>query len=241
MSGTRVHTPAPSVGDLLAGRKKGRHARTFQPVRRNSRHRGEREARFWRATDRTELQATLEAAKMHDLLGKQAGQRNGPLGHIGLQVLEALMSVVQWSNGRLDPAIDWIAKRIRRARSAVIRALKRLKDEGFLDWLRRTEVIEDAEGAGPRVRQISNAYRIQAPAKWARRIAQSVAHWRARRQQQGAHSAASTAEPPQVQDPALAAALARLEGAVETNASPPTGQKPVAGSKIVRSGCATRS
>lgn len=225
MSGTRVHVPTPNVGDLLAGRTKGRHRRTHQPVRRNSYNRGEREPRFWRPVDPMELQATLEAAKIHDLVGKQAGKRNGPLGHIAIQVLELMMRLVDWRDGELDPAIDTIARKIRRARSAVIRALKRLKDEGFLDWLRRSEPIEDVDGAGPRVRQISNAYRITAPAAWAKRIAQRVAQWRLRRRPRASSGAPDALKP--VTDPALAAVLARLGEAVErSNASPPKGQNP---------------
>lgn len=172
-----------------------------------------------------ELQATLEAAKIHDLVGKQAGKRNGPLGHIAIQVLELMMRLVDWRDGELDPAIDTIARKIRRARSAVIRALKRLKDEGFLDWLRRSEPIEDVDGAGPRVRQISNAYRITAPAAWAKRIAQRVAQWRLRRRPRASSGAPDALKP--VTDPALAAVLARLGEAVErSNASPPKGQNP---------------
>jgi len=224
MTGTRVHTPAPTIGDILGGRTKGRHARTNQPVRRNSRHRGEREARFWRPVDPLELRAVREAAELHNLLGKQAGKRNGPIGHVGIEVLTALMSVVHWNNGRLDPSIDWIAARIRRARSAVIRALKRLKDEGFLDWLRRSETIDDAEGAGPRVRQISNAYRIEVPASWAKRIAQRIAQWRLRKRNAPGATGSTVRE---IEDPQLAAAIASFGKAIErSSASPPKGQNP---------------
>ena len=45
---------------------------------------------------------------------------------------------------------------------------------GFLDWLRRHERVEVVEDApGPRVRQVSNAYRLSLPA----RAAQLLGHW----------------------------------------------------------------
>jgi hypothetical protein len=66
--------------------------------------------------------------------------------------------------GRLDPAIATIAERVRRAPSAVCRALAALKEHGFIDWIRRTEPV-DNPGRGPQVRQVSNAYRLDLPAK----------------------------------------------------------------------------
>ena len=54
------------------------------------------------------------------------------------------------------------------------RVLAALRAHGFLDWLRRHERVEVVEDApGPRVRQVSNAYRLSLPT----RAAQLLGHW----------------------------------------------------------------
>jgi hypothetical protein len=62
--------------------------------------------------------------------------------------------------------------KLRRSKDAVVRALAALREHGFLDWLRRHEKVELVEGPGPRVRQVSNAYRLSLP----RRAAQLLGH-----------------------------------------------------------------
>jgi hypothetical protein len=62
--------------------------------------------------------------------------------------------------------------KLRRSKDAVVRALAALREHGFLDWLRRHEQVELVEGPGPRVRQVSNAYRLSLP----RRAAQLLGH-----------------------------------------------------------------
>lgn len=153
--------PAPSAKKVWVGNVR----RTFQPVRRNSYHVGEREKRMWRPfgdgtkqCGRRLAGAWLSAAENYELENKPAGKVNGPLGHIGLQVLKALLKRIDFKSGRLDPSIERIMEWTRRSRAAVCAALARLKDHGFLDWIRRTEPIEDPEPFGPQVRQISNAY-----------------------------------------------------------------------------------
>ena len=105
----------------------------------------------------------MKAAEFYDRRHKEPGKRNGPLGHVALEVLRELYRLVDYKTGRLDPAITTICEAIKRSKQAVVDALKRLKDHGFLDWVRRSEPIDDAEGAGPRVRQISNAYGFSLP------------------------------------------------------------------------------
>lgn len=219
-------TAARSVGEALGLAKSKKIRRTFQPVRRNSYNIGERESRFWRASPAERMQAICEAAELHDDAGKKAGKRNGPLGYVALKVLRYLAKRVDWKTGRLEPAIDTIARATRLARSAVISALARLKAEGFLEWMRRTEVIEDAVGPGPRVRQVSNAYRLAAPASWAKRVAQRAAELLARR----ASRPTKPPRPEKADEPwtgPLAQAVARLEARIEgSGASPSKGQNP---------------
>lgn len=168
-----------AFGEIVAGLKPEKVRRTFQPVRRNSYTRGEREARVWRPIahnnreTRRVIAARLKAAEHYDRVRKAEGKKNGPLGHVGLEVLRELYRIVDFKTGRLEPAIDTICARIRRSRVAVVDAMARLKLHGFLDWIRRSEPTENEGQAGPQVRQITNAYFFGLPkaaAAWVRGI-----------------------------------------------------------------------
>lgn len=117
---------------------------------------------FWRSTTRQEVQKIIKAAQRYELHGRKPGRRNGPLGSIALEILALFGNLVSFKTGRLDPSLDWIMGKLKRSRDAVVRALKALRDHGFLDWLRRFEPTPN-EGRGPQVRQVSNAYRLFAP------------------------------------------------------------------------------
>ena len=137
------------------------------PVRRHSYPAGRCEGAVWRRTDRQEVRRIVLAARRYELVGRQAGRRTGPLGHIALEVLELLGNLVSYRTGRLEPAIDTMMRKLKRSRDAVVRALAALRSHGFLDWLRRYEPTE-REGPGPQIRQVSNAYRLSLPARAAR-------------------------------------------------------------------------
>jgi hypothetical protein len=79
-------------------------------------------------------------------------------------VLRELLRLIDYKTGRLDPAITTIAERIGRSVAAVVDALKRLRDHGFLAWLRRYVPTGNAGLRGPQVQQTSNAYRLALPA-----------------------------------------------------------------------------
>jgi hypothetical protein len=64
-------------------------------------------------------------------------------------------------DGRLDPAIDTIARLARVHVATVVRALAQLRAAGFLDWVRR--LVRDA-ASGWRCAQASNAYILRLPA-----------------------------------------------------------------------------
>ena len=138
--------------------------RTDQPVRRLSRARGRCETIFWRSTDKRKVRQIVTAARRYELATRQAGQRNGALGPIALEILELFANLVDFRTGRLDPSIDFMRAKLRRSRDAITRALKALRDHGFLDWLRRF-VPTGNEGRGPQVQQTSNAYRMSLPAR----------------------------------------------------------------------------
>lgn len=132
------------------------------PVRRHSRLVGRCEDVFWSRTDRREVRRVLLAAKKYELATRMPGKRNGALGHVALEVLELLAHLVNFRTGRLEPAITYLMRRLKRCRAAVVGALARLRAHGFADWLRRYEPVE-REGPGPRMRQVSNAYRLLLP------------------------------------------------------------------------------
>src|SRR3546814_1548595 len=52
------------------------------------------------------------------------------------------------------------------SKNCVVQALSRLKEARIIDWFRRYEPVPDheAQGAGPRIKQATNAYRFLFPA-----------------------------------------------------------------------------
>lgn len=170
---------ARSLGEILGGLQPAKRTRSNQRVRRNSYYVSDRRSSaLWRPLGannrdaRRLIAARLKAAEYYDRRHKQPGKWNGPLGAIGLEVLRELYRIVDFKTGRLEPAIATICNRIRRSKQAVVDALARLKQHGFLDWVRRSEPTE-CEGAGPQVRQITNAYGFGLPesaAAWVKKI-----------------------------------------------------------------------
>lgn len=133
------------------------------PVRAQSWRRNNN-AGWWRPFDRKEVSRLKRTAKEYERRTKQKGKINGALGQTGIQVLEALLEVIEFKTGRLEPSIAYIANRIKRCSKTVVEALKRLRAHGFLDWRRRYEETDAGNAFGvPQKRQISNAYRILIP------------------------------------------------------------------------------
>ncbi len=138
--------------------------RTFQAVRRESRPVGAFEADFWKSTDKRQARQALTAAERFERKHKVKGRRNGPLGHVGLEVYRALWAFVRYSDGCLCPSIERLMKVCARSRGAIVAALKRLKAAGFLKWVRRFEYTGGPRGVrGPQVRQATNAYALGLP------------------------------------------------------------------------------
>lgn len=147
------------------------HSRDRTPVRRQSRYAGRCEGVFWRSTNRQEVRQVVVAARRYELTTRQAGQRNGALGPVALEILELFANLVDFRTGRLEPSLDFMMAKLRRSRDAITRALRALRDHGFLDWLRRF-VPTGNEGRGPQVQQTSNAYRMSLPARALRLMGQ---------------------------------------------------------------------
>jgi hypothetical protein len=146
------------------------HRRTLQPVRRESRRAGGEFGTIWRpqTNDRWLI---LRAARLYNRRHRKRGDLDGPLGRLGLDLLEELLNRVNRKTGRLDPSYQQIAAWMKRSEKGVWRALAKLRAHGFLDWVRRyVEADEGGDGStrrgrGSPVRQTSNAYWMSLPRK----------------------------------------------------------------------------
>ena len=239
---------ARSFGELAAG-VAGRRVqkRTFQPVRGGSRYAGERELRLWKqhnVFDAKERRARLKAAARYDDDSKQPGKPWGALGPNGLRVYKHILKSRDYKTGRFDQAAATIARALRISRQTVHAALRRLKQAGLVDWLRRSRPIEDPEPFGPQVEQISNAYLLPLP-DWLRKTlgwmlapspvpddaAWAVVNDKAETQAMLAHISTAERIGFQVDDQAFAAALSSLSDTVarSENASKGSRQNPAPG------------
>ena len=156
------------IGTALNHAPRPRGGKERQRVRRDSHRRGRCEANFWRRTDRREVQRVVLGAKKYDLDGKQPGRRNGPLGPVGLQVVEFLANTVDYATGRLEPSYAYMMAKLKRSKDAIADALTALQEHGFLEKLRRYESTGQEGERGPQVRQTTNAYRLTLPKRAAR-------------------------------------------------------------------------
>lgn len=198
--------------------------RTFEPVHRHSRLAGQCEGVFWRRTDRRQMRRTILAAERYELATKRAGERNGALGGVALEVLRLFANLVDFRSGRLEPSLDFLCAKLKRSKDAVHRALQALRTHGFLDWLRRY-VPTGLEGhRGPQVRQTSNAYRLSIPARamqllglYGRDVPLPDDHSHAVEQRKAMMDALpfDVRAMNEVQDPDLAAILARMGARLE--------------------------
>lgn len=168
-----MNAPTRSLGEILGNLPAAKSRRSGERVWRNSYYVGQIEHRIWRPFKgnggtrgvKRWIGAMLQCAREFEKSTRRSrqknnpGVRNGAIGEIGLAVLETLYQrFLDYKSGQLDPAITTIAEAVGHSYAAVHAALRRLRDAGFLQWVRRSEPIEDADPAGPQVRQVSNAY-----------------------------------------------------------------------------------
>ena len=79
-------------------------------------------------------------------------------GLSGRLVLRALLRCTDFKTGICEPSIDTLQRMTKLARATVVRSLKLLFRDGFINWVRRTCKTGAAPGQGPAVKQVSNAY-----------------------------------------------------------------------------------
>lgn len=178
------------------------------------------------------IDALLQTAKEFDDHERKTGGAR-PLGGTGIAVLEVLVGrrgrtkiPIDFKTGRLDPAIDTIAAAAGYVRGTVIKAIARLKQHGFLDWVRRTRRTGNDGQYGPQRAQTSNAYffSLNGMAKRVRqRLRDLLARKRLARQarEAGATAPPPAGPPPTPQNSELFSALSAL-GAAVVNASLPS-------------------
>lgn len=123
-----------------------------------------RETGFWTPCNRRHTRAIVLAARRYERTTKKFGKRNGALGSVALEIIDYLANLIDLKTGRLEPSIGHIMRRLRRSRDAVVRALKALRDHGFIEWRRRYIECKTPTRA-PQRKQTSNAYRLQLPGR----------------------------------------------------------------------------
>lgn len=156
--------------------ERGDNPRSGAPVWRNSYTVGQIEDRLWKPINGGSIRAAkrwlgalLKGVRKFELRSRaerresEPGCRNGKLGEVGVEVFAFLCETVDVATGRLEPSIRTIADAIGRSYSAVHRALVRLREEGFLAWMRRSKPKDDPAPGEPMVEQASNAYALLCP------------------------------------------------------------------------------
>ena len=151
----RAEKPRVKVwaGSIAVGHEK--RAKAYTPIR-NAR----------------QMREMIEAAKLYErqtLAQRRTTTpriRNGAIGQAGIQIIEFLARVIDYSTGALFPSLHTIMDGTGLSKNCVVQALSRLKDARIIDWFRRYEPVPDheAQGAGPRIKQATNAYRFLFPA-----------------------------------------------------------------------------
>jgi hypothetical protein len=97
---------------------------------------------------------------------RQFGKQDGLLGRNGLGVLHALIfDFLNYASGRLDPAIETIARKACMSVSSVKRGLVKLRAAGVLHWIRRAAETHDELGRFC-LEQDTNAYGVVPPSQW---------------------------------------------------------------------------
>jgi hypothetical protein len=104
-------------------------------------------------------------ARDFDRQTRRHGHHGGAVGHAALQVLHALIfDFLNYASGRLDPSYAAIARKSNLCERAVATALKRLRDLGILNWVRRClETWQDGRFV---LEQETNAYAVLPDSQW---------------------------------------------------------------------------
>jgi hypothetical protein len=104
-------------------------------------------------------------ARDFDRQTRQAGRHGGAVGPMALKVLETLLfDFLNYTSGRLDPSYAAIARKANVCRRTVANAVKRLRDLGILNWVRRC--AESRKDGRFVLEQETNAYAVLPATQW---------------------------------------------------------------------------
>jgi hypothetical protein len=104
-------------------------------------------------------------ARDFDRKTRRKDHHGGAVGHAALQVLHAMIfDFLNYASGRLDPSYAAIARKANVCERTVANALKRLRELGILNWVRRcAETWKDGRFV---LEQETNAYAVLPPSQW---------------------------------------------------------------------------
>jgi hypothetical protein len=104
-------------------------------------------------------------ARDFDRQTKRKDRHGGALGHSALQVLHTLIfDFLNYASGRLDPSHAAIARKANVCERTVRNAIKRLRELGVLNWVRRcAESWKDGRFC---LEQETNAYAVLPASQW---------------------------------------------------------------------------
>lgn len=104
-------------------------------------------------------------ARDFDRQTRRKDHHGGAVGHSALQVLHALIfDFLNFRSGRLDPSYAAIARKANVCERTVATALKRLKELGILNWVRRC--AENWRDGRFVLEQETNAYAVLPASQW---------------------------------------------------------------------------
>jgi hypothetical protein len=105
-------------------------------------------------------------ARQFERQTRQKGKQDGALGRNGILVLHSLIfDFLNYVTGRLDPAIETIARKACISIRSAKRGLANLKRCGVLHWIRRAGETRDDKGRFC-LEQDTNAYGILPASQW---------------------------------------------------------------------------
>ena len=104
-------------------------------------------------------------ARDYDRQTRRKDRHGGAVGHAALQVLHALIfDFLNYRSGRLDPSQAAIARKANVCERTVRNAIKRLRELGILNWVRRcAESWQDGRFC---LEQETNAYAVLPASQW---------------------------------------------------------------------------
>ena len=208
------------IGMALAGPASPPH-----PVRGGSYLVETIEHMYWQTTPPAWGKIVMQAARAlaHQWRRERRSGRDAPnLGRVALDVLGALVGLVDHDNGRLEPCYETLADRAGASRSGVAVALAELRGAGLLAWARRFKEADQKNSPGGGRRQTTSCYAIRLPLVAERALGQSgevAAALTARRQAQAAADRQDRERRAAKQRAVLAAQRAEMAAARERGAS----------------------